>query len=77
MAEALINQIAGDHFQAESAGLEPGKLNPLAVEAMAQIGIDISQKQTCDVFELYLSGRRYEYVSTVCDEVSTVVGCIY
>ncbi len=70
MAEALLNHLAGDRFIAESAGLEPGKLNPLAVEAMKDMGIDISQKGTQDVFDLYKQGRRFNYVITVCDEAS-------
>jgi arsenate reductase len=70
MAEALLNHLAGDRFQAESAGLEPGKLNPLAVAAMARINIDISHKKTRDVFDLVKQGRRYQYVLTVCDESS-------
>ncbi len=70
MAEALLNSLAGDRFDAESAGLEPGKLNALAVEAMAGMGIDISSKTTRDVFELYKQGRRFNYVITVCDEAS-------
>ncbi len=70
MAEAILNHIAGDRFQAESAGLEPGTLNPLAVEAMKDMGIDISHKQTRDAFDLYRRGERYSYVVTVCDESS-------
>jgi arsenate reductase (thioredoxin) len=70
MAEALLNHMAGDRFGAESAGLEPGRLNALAVEAMEEIGIDISHKATRDVFELFKHGRRYSYVITVCDEAS-------
>ena len=70
MAEALLNHLAGDRFIAESAGLEPGKLNPLAVEAMKDVAIDISQKKTQDVFDLYKQGRRFNYVITVCDEAS-------
>ena len=70
MAEALLNHFAGDRFSAESAGLEPGKLNPLAVEAMKDMGIDISKKGTQDVFDLYKQGRRFNYVITVCDEAS-------
>lgn len=66
----MLNHLAGDRFEAESAGLEPGKLNALAVEAMQEIGIDISQKKTRDVFELYKQGRRFNYVITVCDEAS-------
>lgn len=42
MAEAILNSMAGDRFKAESAGLEPVSLNPLAVEAMREVGIDIS-----------------------------------
>ena len=71
MAEAILNQLAGDRFIAESAGLEPGKLNPLAVEAMKDMGIDISEKKTQDVFDLYKQGRRFNYVITVCDEASS------
>jgi len=70
MAEALLNHIAGAKFRAESAGIEPGTLNPLAVAAMKDMGIDISNKQTRDVFELYKRGERYSYVVTVCDESS-------
>lgn len=70
MAEALLNRMAGDRFEAESAGLKPGRLNALAVEAMHGMGIDISNKTTRDVFELYKQGRRFDYVITVCDEAS-------
>lgn len=47
--EAFLKQIAGDRSEVESAGIEPGKLNPLAVEAMKKIGIDISQNKTKSV----------------------------
>ena len=67
MAEALLNHLAGDRFQAESAGLEPGKLNPFAVKAMAQMGLDISNNKAKSVFALYLQGHLYRYVVTVCD----------
>jgi arsenate reductase len=70
MAEALVNHLAGDRFEAESAGLEPGALNPLAVEAMGQINIDISKKQPRSVFDVYKSGRMFTYVITVCDEAT-------
>ncbi|MEI6049578.1 MAG: arsenate reductase ArsC [Bacteroidota bacterium] len=68
MAEALLKHIAGDRFEAESAGLEPGKLNPLAIEVMQEIEIDISQNKTKSVFDFYKQGKRYDYVITVCDE---------
>ena len=67
MAEAFLNNIAGDRFAAESAGIEPGTLNPFAVQAMAEVGIDISQKLTRDVFDLYKKGAFFSYVIAVCD----------
>ena len=67
MAQAFLNTIAGDRFVAESAGLEAGVLNPLAVDAMAEVGIDISQHTTRRAFDLLKSGRRFHYVITVCD----------
>jgi arsenate reductase len=70
MAAAFLEQIAGDRFDVESAGLEPGKLNPLAVEAMRNAGIDISHNGTRSVFELFKSGQRFQYVISVCDEAS-------
>ena len=70
IAEALLNRLAGDRFEAESAGLEPGQLHPLAVEAMREMGVDISMKQTKGVFDLHGQGRSYGYVIAVCDEAS-------
>ncbi|MCX7965320.1 MAG: arsenate reductase ArsC [Syntrophorhabdaceae bacterium] len=70
MAEALMNHLCGDRFIAESAGLEPGVLNPLAVDVMAEVGIDISKNNTKSVFDFYKKGRLYSYVITVCDEAS-------
>ena len=70
MAEAFLNQICGDEFEAHSAGLEPGKLNPIVVEAMQEVGIDISGNQTKAVFDFIKSGQMFAYVITVCDEAS-------
>lgn len=70
MAEELLRKIAGDRFDVESAGLEPGKLNPIVVEALKEESIDITGKPTKAVFELFKSGRIYNYVITVCDETS-------
>ena len=70
MAEALLNDICGNHFEAHSAGLEPGILNPMAVEAMREVGIDISHKETQSVFDVFKSGELFAYVITVCDETS-------
>ena len=46
MAEAFVNTYFSDKFIAESAGLEPGTLNPLVVKSMAEVGIDISKNLT-------------------------------
>jgi arsenate reductase (thioredoxin) len=68
MAEAFLNSLAGDRFETESAGIEPGKLNPIVVYAMKEIGLDISENKTKDVFEFYKLGKTYKYVITVCDK---------
>ncbi|MBA2124273.1 low molecular weight phosphatase family protein [bacterium Unc6] len=70
MAEAFLNNMGGDMFETESAGIEPGTLNPLAVEAMRDIGIDISPNETKRVFDFFKEGRLFNYVITVCDEAS-------
>jgi arsenate reductase (thioredoxin) len=66
MAEAYFRALGGDIFDVESAGLEPGVLNPFVVRALREEGIDISGKKTQDVFALYKAGRTYRYVITVC-----------
>lgn len=67
MAEAYVNKLGAGTWLAESAGLEPGKLNPIVVEALKEDGIDISGKQTNSVFDFLKEGRSYDYVVTVCD----------
>ena len=74
MAAALLNEVCGEFFEAESAGLEPGTLNLLAVEALQQIGIDISDNKTQSVFDVFKSGRLFAYAITVCSE-SESQGC--
>lgn len=70
MAEAFLNKYGGEYFEAESAGLEPGKLNPNVVKVMQEVGIDISKNATKDVFDLFKRGRLYHAVITVCDAAS-------
>lgn len=70
MAEAWVNHLCGEACAAESAGLEPGTLNPLAVAVMAEEGIDISGKATRSVFEVFRSSQLFSHVVTVCDEAS-------
>ena len=74
MAEAWLNYTCGDAFEAQSAGLEPGTLNPLVMQAMREVGIDLSQKQTQAVFDVWKSGQLFQYVITVCSE-SEAKGC--
>ena len=70
MAEAWLNRLCPEQFEAHSAGLEPGALNPLAVEAMHEIGVDISGKKTQSALDVFKSGQLFSYVITVCDESS-------
>lgn len=70
MAEAFLNHFCGEHFEGHSAGLEPGTLNPIVVEAMAEEGIDISQNPTKSVWDMFQSNQQFGYVITVCDETS-------
>jgi len=70
MAEAWLNHLHGDRFEARSAGLQPGTLNPFAVAAMREVGIDIASHPTRDVFDVVASGEPFDYVITVCDEAN-------
>src|SRR5215469_5249675 len=70
MAEAFLNQMCVEEFHAQSAGIEPGKLNPVVVEAMREIGVDISGNKTKSVDDMLRSGQSFDYVITVCDETS-------
>jgi arsenate reductase len=67
MAEAFLNLACPQTFEAYSAGIEPGKLNPLVVEAMQELGIDLSQNATKSVADMLQSGHAFAYVITVCD----------
>jgi arsenate reductase (thioredoxin) len=77
MAEAFLDSLAGYRFEAMSAGLEPGVINPLAVEVMKEVGIDISQKKVKSAFELYERGELFSYVIAVCDEASAQMCPLY
>ena len=66
MAEGLVTAWGGDRFEAQSAGSEASEVRPLAIQAMAELGIDISdhRSKTTDAF----SGQVFDYVVTVCDD---------
>jgi arsenate reductase len=70
MAAAWLNYTCGDYLDAQSAGLEPGTLNPLAVEVMREVGIDISKNKIQAVFDVFKSGQLFAYVITVCDQTN-------
>jgi arsenate reductase len=57
--------VAGGEFEPLSAGVEPKSLNPLAIEVMSEIGVDISKHRSKDVREFL--GQAIPYVITVCD----------
>jgi arsenate reductase (thioredoxin) len=68
MAEAYLNHKYGDKFIASSGGVEPGTLNPLAVKAMKEAGLDISHNRTKSVDEFIRPNLSFDYVVTVCDQ---------
>lgn len=70
MAEAFLKYHGKGLFEVESAGLEPGKLNPNVIEVMKRKGIDISGNPTKSVFDLFNQGKLYDVVVTVCDQAS-------
>lgn len=75
MADELLKKIGGEKFEVESAGFEPGTINPYVAKVLLEDdGIDISQKKTNSIFDLFKEGRLYDYVITVCDE-STAEQC--
>ena len=70
MAEAFLNHLGNGQFIAESAGLEPGTLNQVVVNAMKLDGIDISNNKTKTVNSITSSGKKFDYVINVCDETN-------
>lgn len=68
MAEGILRSLAGDRFEVASAGTEPSRVHPLALEAMAARGIDLGGHRSKHLDEL--AGQRFDYVITVCDHAS-------
>jgi arsenate reductase (thioredoxin) len=68
MAQAFLERYGEGRFEVESAGLEPGRLNPYVVLAMAEVGIDISRNQAKSVFELFKAGKAFQVAVTVCSQ---------
>ena len=65
MAEGLLRELGKGKFEVESAGVEPSSVRPEAVEAMKEIGIDISAHRSKSAAEFI--GQRFDYIITVCD----------
>ena len=65
MAEGFLRMFGAERFEATSAGVEPGRLDPLAVEVMKEVGVDISRQQAKNVKESLKD--HFGYVITVCD----------
>lgn len=70
MAEALMRYLYGDRFEVFSAGVEATEVNPYAIRALADMGVDMSAhySKSLDVFQ----GRDFDYVVTVCDKAKEI-----
>ena len=68
MAEALCRETCGDHFESHSAGMKPTAVNPVAIDVMFEIGLDISRQRSKSLFEFMSSNAKFDYVITLCDE---------
>lgn len=68
MAEGYLRSIAGDQYEVASAGTEPAHVNPLAIRAMQEVGIDISGHTSKGVKPFL--GDVWHYVITVCDQAN-------
>ena len=65
MAEGILRHIAGDRFEVQSAGVSPTNVRPEAIEAMREIGVDISSHRSKSVDEFV--DQTFDYIITVCD----------
>jgi arsenate reductase (thioredoxin) len=66
MAEAILGRLGGPAFDVHSAGTHPGRVNPLTIRALSEVGIDWSKARAKSVGE-YLD-EPFDYVVTVCDQ---------
>ena len=71
IAEAYLKKLGGPNFEVNSSGFEPQEANPLVVEAMKLVSVPLvaTEKQP-SVFDLFRTGRRFNYVIAVCDEAT-------
>ena len=70
IAEAFLNAAFPARFEAYSVGLQPAPINPLAIEAMHEVGFDISNNKATSALDVIQRGEHFDFVITVCDEAS-------
>jgi len=68
MAEGLLGHLAGERFEPFSAGTEATRVRPEAIEAMREVGVDISGQES-ETLDRYLE-ETFDYVVTVCDDAN-------
>jgi arsenate reductase len=68
MAEGLLNSVYGDRYEAYSAGTEPSRISPYAVDVMQEVGVDISANRSKNVSEFL--DKEFDYVVTLCDSAA-------
>jgi arsenate reductase (thioredoxin) len=68
MAEGFLRELAGDRFEVESAGTEQTRVNPLAIRAMQEVGVDLGGHRS-KTLEQFLD-QPWDYVITVCDSAN-------
>ncbi len=67
MAEGLLRQMAGAHYEVHSAGLDPTAIHPMTIKVLEEIGIDASQ-QYAKPLTTYLAKTHFSYLITVCSK---------
>lgn len=65
MAEGWLRELGGERFEVDSAGTQPSIVRAEAIEAMREVGVNISSHRSKSVDEF--AGREFDYVITVCD----------
>ena len=65
MAEGFLREFGGDAFEVASAGVDPTRINPLAIRVMAEAAVDISEQYSKSADEM--TAQHFDYVITVCD----------
>jgi arsenate reductase len=77
IAEEFIKQIAPGKIEAYSSCFDPGKITPLPIDVMREVGIDLSAKSPKSVFEQHKDGEVFDYVITLCYEATTELCTIF